>query len=144
MGGAFQSWFDPASGQRPAYRVARTDLPFFAGTGWKVGDEAADVVGYEWDNRDPLGDGRRLWDAARSRIPALDPARVSVLFRGEAIDAKGKPGLAEATWFQSPAGAKVFTAGAVRWAWGLGKDGFVQPAFQRFNENLVRALSARR
>ncbi|MBA3812575.1 MAG: hypothetical protein H0X27_13215 [Caulobacteraceae bacterium] len=144
MGGAFQSWFDPASDQRPAYRVVRIDLPLFAGTGWKAGDVAAEVVGYEWDNRDPLGDGRRLWDAGRSRIPVLDPARVSVLFRGEAIDAHGKPGVAEATWFTSPAGAEVFDAGSVRWAWGLGKEGFVRPAFQKFNENLVRQLSARR
>jgi hypothetical protein len=37
----------------------------------------------------------------------------------------------------------VFNAGAVRWAWGLGKEGFVNPAFQRFNENLIRALSRR-
>ncbi|MEO8926176.1 MAG: N,N-dimethylformamidase beta subunit family domain-containing protein, partial [Caulobacteraceae bacterium] len=138
----FQNWFDAASAQRPAYRVARIDLPFFAGTGWKVGDVAAEVVGYEWDNRDPLGDGRRLWDAARSRIAAIDPAAVSVLFRGEAIGADGRPGVAEATWFVSPAGAKVFNAGSVRWSWGLGKEGFVQPAFRQFNEKLVRYLAA--
>jgi hypothetical protein len=35
----------------------------------------------------------------------------------------------------------VFNAGAVRWAWGLGKEGFVNAPFQRFNENLIRALS---
>jgi len=141
LGGAFQDWFDAASAQRPAYRVARTDLPFFAGTGWKVGDTAAEVVGYEWDNRDPLGDGRRLWDAARSRIAAIDPAAVSVLFRGEAAGASGRPGVAEATWFTSPAGAKVFNAGTIRWSWGLGKEGFAQPAFRKFNENLVRYLA---
>ncbi len=143
IGGAFQSYFDAASSQRPSYRVARVDLPLFDGVGWKVGDVAADVVGYEWDNRDPLGDGRRLWDAHASRDAALDPASVSVLFRGEAVDADGKPGVAEATYFRSPAGARVFNAGSIRWSWGLAKDGFVQPAFRRFNENLVRALSAR-
>jgi len=143
MGSAFQNWFDAASPQRPAYRVARTDLPFFDGVGWKVGDVAADVVGYEWDNRDPLGDGARLWDAARSRITAIDPSRVGVLFRGEAIGADGKPGVAEATWFTSPAGAKVFNAGSIRWSWGLGKEGFVQPQFRKFNENLVRYLAGR-
>ncbi|MEO8812619.1 MAG: N,N-dimethylformamidase beta subunit family domain-containing protein [Caulobacteraceae bacterium] len=142
IGAAYQGWFEPASPQRPPYRVARTDLPLFAGTGWKVGDTAADVVGYEWDNRDPDGDGKRLWKAGVSQLPAIDEARISVLFRGEAIDADGKPGVAEATWFQSSAGAKVFDAGAIRWAWGLGKEGFAQPAFRTFNENLVRMLSA--
>jgi len=143
-GGAYQSWFEPASAQRPAYRVASTDLPYFTGTGWQVGDLAAEVVGYEWDNRDPLGDGKRLWQAGRSRNAQLDPARLRVLFRGEAVDAAGRPGLAEAVYFESPAGAKVFDAGSVRWSWGLGKEGFAQPAFRRFNENLVRALCRRR
>jgi hypothetical protein len=123
--------------------VARTDLPYFVGTGWSVGDVAADVVGYEWDNRDPEGDGKRLWDAGRSHNAAIDAASVSVLFRGEAIDADGGPGLAEATFFQSTAGAKVFNAGTVRWVWGLGKPGFVQPAFQTFNANLIAALAGR-
>ena len=141
MGGAFQGWFDAASPQRPAYRVVRNDLPFFAGVGWSVGDVAAEVIGYEWDNTDPLGDGRRLWEAGRSRIAAIDPSSIAVLFRGEAIDADGRRGVAEATWFRSPAGAQVFNAGSVRWVWGLGKEGFVQPRFKRFNENLVRALA---
>jgi hypothetical protein len=142
LGGAYQNWFEPASSQRPPYKVARTDLPFFAGTGWKVGDIAAEVVGYEWDNRDPDGDGQRLWRPGVSRNAAIPAGAVSVLFRGEAIGADGKPGVAEATWYVSAAGAKVFNAGAVRWAWALGREGFVQPAFQRFNENLVRYLIA--
>jgi hypothetical protein len=102
------------------------------------------VVGYEWDNRDPDGDGARLWDKARSRIAPIDPATIQVLFRGQAVDAEGHPGLAEATWFVSPAGAQVFNAGSVRWAWGLGKPDFANPAFIRFNENLVRALSRKK
>lgn len=143
MGSAYQNWFEPDGPQRPSYKVVRTDLPLFSGTGWKVGDVAADVVGYEWDNRDPDGDGRRLWDAARSLDPAIDPATISVLFRGEARGDDGRPGVAEATYFRSAAGAQVFNAGSVRWSWGLGKEGFVTTAFQRFNENLVRALSRR-
>ncbi len=141
IGSAFQNWFDAASPQRPSYKVARTDFPFFAGVGWKVGDVAADVVGYEWDNRDPIGDGLRLWDPARSRILAIDPARIAVLLRGEAVGADGRPGVAEATYFTSPAGAKVFNAGTIRWSWGLGREGFAQAAFLKFNENLVRYLA---
>jgi hypothetical protein len=143
LGGAYQNWFEPAGPQRPAYKVARADLPFFAGTGWAVGDVAAEVVGYEWDNRDPDGDGRRLWDAARSLDPAIDPAGIQVLFRGEAVGENGAPGVAEATWFRASTGAQVFNAGSIRWAWGLGKPEFVNAAFQRFNENLVQALSRR-
>jgi hypothetical protein len=143
LGGAYQNWFEPAGPQHPAYRVARTDLPFFVGTGWAVGDVAAEVVGYEWDNRDPAGDGRRLWDPARSLDPAIDAVGIQVLFRGEAVGDDGEPGVAEATLFRSAAGARVFNAGSIRWAWGLGKVGFANPAFGRFNENLVRDLSRR-
>ena len=143
-GGGFQSWFEPTTAQRPAYRVARNDLPFFAGTDWKVGDVAADVIGYEWDNRDPDGDGKRLWDPVRSHNAQLDEADISVLFHGDAVDVDGKLGRAEASYFRSKAGAQVFNAGTIRWAWGLGKPGFVNPAFLRFNENLVRVLAKRR
>jgi hypothetical protein len=143
LGGAFQNWFEGTRPVRPSYKVARIDLPMFEGTGWKVGDVAADVIGYEWDNRDPKGDGKRLWDPRRSLDPAIDLASISVLFRGEAVGEDGVPGVAEATLYRSPAGAQVFNAAAVRWAWGLGKEGFVNPSFRKFNENLVRALSAR-
>jgi len=143
LGGAYQNWFEPGGLQRPAYKVVRNDLPFFAGTGWKVGDTAAEVIGYEWDNRDPDGDGKRLWDAKLSRDTAIDPASIMVLFRGEAVGEDGQPGMAEATLYRSPAGAQVFNAASVRWAWGLGKEGFVTTPFQRFNENLVRGLSRR-
>ena len=139
LGGAYDNWFEPAGPQRPTYMVARTDLPYFEGAGWKVGDAAADVIGYEWDNRDPDGDDRRLLGPGAR--PAIDPASVQVLFQGHAVGADGDSGLAEATYYVSSAGAKVFNAGSIRWAWGLGKDSFVNAPFQRFNENLVRMLS---
>ena len=135
-GVAYQSYFPSYSEARYPYRVVRTDLPFFDGTGYAIGDEVADVVGYEWDNRDPDGDGKRLWDAAKSKIPLLPAERVQVLFEGSPVDLNGKPGTAEAVYFTSPAGAKVFSTGSIRWAWGLGRPGFVREPFRRFNENL--------
>jgi hypothetical protein len=138
---AYQSWFDPGGPARYPYVVARADLPIFAGTGWKVGDPIGDVVGYEWDNRDPEGDGARLWDKAKSRNAEIPLADIQVLFQGHPVDVGGDPGLAEAVYWRSKAGAQVFAAGSIRWSWGLGKDGYASPAFQRFNENLVRALS---
>ena len=83
MGVAYQSYFtdsDPAN--RFPYKVARTDLPFFEGTGYTIGQSIGDLVGYEWDNRDPEGDGRRLWDAEKSRIPQIDAESIKVLFTG--------------------------------------------------------------
>jgi len=135
-GVAYQNYFPAYSDVRYPYRVARVDLPFFDGTGCAVGDIFADVVGYEWDNRDPDGDGKRLWDPAKSQIPLLPAERIHVLFTGAPIDLNGQPGLAEAVFFTSPAGAKVFSSGSIHWAWGFGKLGFEQPAFRRFHENL--------
>ena len=141
LGGAFQNYFDAASPQRPTYHVVAPSGPLFAGTGWKAGDAAADVIGYEWDNRDPDKDGRRLFTGRaqparpRFRRPGSVPwgghgsGRLSGARRGDALHA--------------PSGARVFNAGAIRWAWGLGKPTFVNPAFQQFNANLIRSLSAR-
>jgi hypothetical protein len=142
MGAAYQSWFLTGAGDAPkfSYRVERVDLPFFEGTGLRAGDELAEVVGYEWDNRDPKGDGRRLWDEEHSAIPVLPLDSIQVLFSGRPVDRLGRPGLAEAVYFVSPAGAKVFNSGSIRWAWGLGRAGFEREPFKRFNENLVLNL----
>ena len=143
MGSAYQSYFDDDDPKnRFPYKVARTDLPFFEGTGYTVGQSIGDVVGYEWDNRDPVGDGRRLWDAEKSRIPAIDADSIKLLFTGSPVDVDGKPGTAEAVYFVSKAGAQVFNAGSIRWCWGLGLEGFESESFRRFNENLVLAFLA--
>jgi hypothetical protein len=136
-GVAYESYFPSYSEAKYPYRVVRTDLPFFEGTGYLIGDTIGDVVGYEWDNRDPERDGKRLWDLKKSKIPLLAAERLQVLFEGAPVDLNGKPGIAEAVHFTSPAGAKVFSTGSIRWAWGLGKPGFVQEPFRRFNENLL-------
>jgi hypothetical protein len=135
-GVAYQDWF-PSEGPAVPYHVANVDLPYFEGTGYRVGDVAADVVGYEWDNRDPAQDNRRLWDRNKSRNALLPADRLHVVFMGTAEGEKTKRGLAEAVYFESEAGAKVFSSGAIRWAWGLGKPGFERQPFKKFNENLV-------
>ena len=138
MGAAYQDWFPPypEADHRYPYTVATVDGPLFQGTGWSPGEVAADVVGYEWDNRDPQGDGNRLWDAERSRNAAIPAQDIEVLFTGQPVGQAG-PGLAEAVTYRSRAGAKVFDASSVRWAWGLGKPGYTNPAFRRFNTNLL-------
>ena len=138
MGVGYQNWFPAdAPDLRFPYHVASASAPFFAGTNYKAGDLAADVVGYEWDNRDPDGDGKRLWDKEHSRIALLPEEKLQVLFKGEPVGGDGKKGLAEAVYFRSAAGAKVFSSGSIRWAWGLGKPGFEREDFKKFNENLV-------
>ncbi len=138
-GVGYESWFGSAAMPQITYPyvVARTDLPFFAGTGYKVGESTGNVVGYEWDNTDPMGDGRRLWDKEKSRIPMIDAESIKVLFTGSPVDVDGRPGKAECVYFVSPAGAKVFSSGTIRWALGLGAPGYVQDQFKIFNQNLL-------
>jgi hypothetical protein len=135
-GVAYQDWF-PSDAPGVPYYVADTDSPLFEGTGYRGGDAAADVVGYEWDNRDPAADGRRLWDKARSANAEIPEHTIKVLFRGSAAGEKTPNGLAEAVYFEAASGAKVFSSGTIRWCWGLGKSGFEREAFKKFNENLV-------
>lgn len=137
-GAAYQSYFtytDPLARYR--YTVQDTNAPFFSGIGYKIGDTLPEIVGYEWDNTDPVGDGRRLWLAGKSAIPLLERQSINVLFSAEPVDLNGKPGRAEAVHFVSPAGAQVFTAGSIRWAWGLGKEGFEDEKFKTFNRSLL-------
>jgi hypothetical protein len=145
VGVAFQSYFDEDDSRlRYSYFVKRTDFPFFAGTGYKVGDDIGKIVGYEWDNIDPKGDGKRLWNASTSRIPIIPESKLKVLFEGTPLDLDGRPGKAQAVYFKSDAGAEVFAAGSIRWAWGLGKPGYDSEPFRIFNLNLVLQALRRR
>ncbi len=93
-GVAYDNFFNPGDEKGPKYpyKVMTLDSPFFDGLDWQIGHPIADVVGYEWDNRDPKGDGARLWDAKLSRIPPIDPATIKVLFAGEPLDEQGPQG----------------------------------------------------
>jgi hypothetical protein len=141
-GTAYQNYFEAVTDTKPKYPyfVTRTDLPFFKGTGYKEGEAIGDIVGYEWDNTDPEGDGKRLWDPNRSKIEPIDRASINVVFTGSPVDLNGHRGKAEAVYFISKAGAKVFSTGSIRWAWGLGKPRFEQEKFKMFNRNLLMHL----
>ena len=133
---------------RHAYYVEDADFPFFEGTGYQKGDFVAEIIGHEWDNRDPeaeypapsepaVEDACRLWDEERSTIDEIPLEDIRVVFSGKAVDVLGREGRAEAVYFESPAGAKVFSSGTIRWTWGLGKEGFLRDRFRMFNRNLI-------
>jgi hypothetical protein len=144
IGVGYDSWFPPYDPKlRYDYRVVDASLPFFEGTQWKTGEAIGNnVVGYEWDNRDPERDGQRLWKSGSSAIAELPADRVKVLFEAEPIDVDGKKGKAEAVYFETPAGARVFNAGTIRWSWGVGKPEERSTSFQTFNRNLVLQMLA--
>jgi hypothetical protein len=137
MGVGYESWFPGNKGEMVSYHVQADGHRLFEGTGYKKGDPIGNVIGYEWDNRDPGRDGNRLWDAEKSQIAELPLDSIQVLFSGKVIDHAGAEGKAEAVYFVSEAGAKVFSSGSIRWPWGLTKEGFAEPAFRMFNHNLV-------
>lgn len=140
MGVAYSSYFHPDSDDEIGYpyKVVDADFPLFEATEFRTGEVLDKLVGYEWDNTDPAADGERLWKSGISRIPVLPRERLTVLFSGHGVDTGGVESPAEAVFFESPAGAKVFSAGTVRWAWALNKPGFENSKFRRFNENLVK------
>lgn len=132
---------------RFALYVESTDFPFFAETGYEKGERVADVIGHEWDNRDPEaeygapGEPReehcRLWHEERSRIQEIPLEDIRVVLSGKATDILGREGRAESVYFESPAGGRVFSSGTIRWSWGLGKEGFSEEKFGRLNRGLI-------
>ncbi len=156
MGVAYQSNFRKRWDPGCDYRVKDINHRFFEDCGYQVGDKVIGVIGHEWDNRDPEADygspgeqrveaGPQLYDPEKSHLPAIPLEHLQVLFEGTPVDLFGREGLAEAVTFESPAGACVFSAGTIRWSWGLGKQGFVDEKFRRFNRNLhLQMLSSKR
>ena len=139
MGVAWQNWFTSGDESlRYSYTIKDATLPFFHKTGLKVGDQIEGIVGYEWDNTDPVGDGVRLWtNPEEALIDYLPQENLSILFEGSPVSDSEKQCKAEAVYFESSAGAKVFSSGTNRWVWGLGKEGFVNEKFQQLNRNIV-------
>jgi hypothetical protein len=142
MGVSYQSYFPSGSNQRYPYYVATDQIrhPLFARTGYRRGDAIGDVIGHEWDNTDPSPQKNRYWEERNSHIPFLPKEKILVLFSGHPVDKRGHTGKAEAVYFESDAGGKVFSSGTIRWPWGLTKEGFQQEPFKQFNRNLIEVF----
>jgi hypothetical protein len=123
------------SGEAPPldYTVAAAaDDPWLAGTGLAPGATVPGVVGPEWDT-----------------LPSLPPAgclkpTLAVLF-----EYKGPPIGADGVRYVADSGARVFSAGSLRFAWGLdaltpptqGSPTTPLPALQQFVRNLLADLT---
>jgi hypothetical protein len=130
-------WFKRSEAEHYPYYVEDTKFPFFKDTGYSEKEFVGNLIGYEWDNRDPVGDGKRLWDSEKSLLPEIPIEDIHVIFSGKAVDRKGTARRAEAVYFESKTGAKVFSAGTLGWSMGVGKKGYEQEKFKRFNRNLI-------
>ncbi len=138
MGVGYESYYKNPDNRFPYYvSTTQKDFPFFKNTGYKKGEYVGDLIGYEWDNTDPEDDGSRLWNAEESQIPLLPRTSLHVLFSGDVVNWEGEKSIAEAVYFKTKAGAKVFSSGSILWVWGLGKLGYEQKAFKQFNKNLI-------
>ena len=140
MGISYQSYFPILKTNIFSYyaNTDENDFYLFKNTGYEKGTEVGEIIGHEWDNTDPARDGKRNWDENKSKIPLLPLDKIKIVFYGSTIDHKGDEGNAEAVFFQSDAGAKVFSSGTNRWTWGLGKPGFEKEQFKQFNANVIR------
>lgn len=94
----------------------------FRGTGLEKGDRIPFVVGYEYDRR--FENGRT-------------PRDLRVAARSPILDVYGAPGWAETTTYRASSGALVFASGTIEWAWGLGKEGVVDPRIGHMTANLI-------
>jgi len=140
MGVGYESYFLDQD-LRFTYKV-RNIIPWiFEGTNLKQGDELADVIGYEWDNTLLIDLAMPVFSKKYTHIPKLEKERLQILFDGDVINSKGEAGHAQAVYFETEAGAKVFSAGTMRWSWGVGKPGFINEQFQKINENLILGLT---
>lgn len=140
MGVGHESYFS-RSDLRFSYKVKNIVPWIFEGTSLKQGDDLADIVGYEWDNTSLMDNGIPMWSEKNAHIPKIDREDLQIIFEGDVVDFRGKQGRAQAVYFETDAGAKVFSAGTLRWSWGVGKPGFINKQFMKINENLIVGLT---
>src|SRR5207244_811030 len=98
--------------------------PWFAGTRFTATSTLRGLVGPEWDR---VVSPKDAWTCA---FPGL-----TTLFHYE-----GEPGNADAVRYVADSGARVFSAGSLRFVWGLddfrtGAPGTADPRLQQFMRN---------
>lgn len=133
MGVAYSAW-----GPTKNLYVASTDNPLFTGVGYAPGDLVGPIIGHEWDNRDPENDGNRLYKEGVSANEPIPSSSIQLLFEGTAARTTGEESRAESVYWESDAGAKVFSSGTNFWITALSSlEGEQRARFHAFNRNLI-------
>lgn len=97
---------------------------FYRGTGLSNGNSIPNLVGDETDWRQP-------------GYPLPDYTSFSILAHSPTVDRYGGQAIAEAALYTAPSGATVFDAGTLKYTWGLGTSGYVDPRAQAMTTNLL-------
>jgi hypothetical protein len=110
------------------YTVTNAALhdPWFADTGFQPGDRVAAVVNDEWD-------AIAAQPPSSCRKPDL-----TVLFHYDGTTDRNQN--ADAVRYTAPSGARVFSAGAQRFSWGLDNVGTKQPTDPRLQKFVLNML----
>ncbi|MGA8045050.1 MAG: cell wall-binding repeat-containing protein [Dermatophilaceae bacterium] len=109
---------------RHPWVVTAANSWFYRGTGMTNGTSINGIVGGETDFRH-----------AGDPFPAS--LQSFVLSRSPTVDRYGGAGLGESVLYRAPSDAWVFDAGSLRYTWGLGTVGTVDPRAQVMTTNLM-------
>jgi len=123
----FSSFVDP--GNNVPYVVTNSSHWVYTGTGFHDGDVVPGIVGYEMDRYIP-------------ELPAPNTTDWTLLSRSPYTDLHGRSDYSNASIYQAPSGAWVFSSGTESWSWAL--DGFARnlsdTRIQTVTSNLLNAF----
>ncbi|TLY21732.1 MAG: Ig-like domain repeat protein [Nitrospirae bacterium] len=111
------------------YVVANSSHWVYAGTGVKDGDVVPGMVGYEVDSYQPS-------------YPPPNTANQTLLSQSPFTTSGGGTGYANASIYQAPSGAWVFSAGTFAWSWRLDTffSGQADSRIQQTTANILNAF----
>ena len=104
--------------------VSAANSWFYRGTNMRNGSTIAKIVGGETDYRH-----------ANYAFP--ESRETFVLSHSPTLDRDGGVGLGESVLYRAPSDAWMFDAGSLRYTWGLGTAGIVDPRAQTMTTNLM-------
>lgn len=118
-----------AYGNNAPYIVQNSSHWAYASTGFKDGDSASGIVGYEMD---------RLI----SNYPTPNSNNQTLLSWSPFINQNGSPDYSNSSIYQAPSGAWVFASGTLSWSWGLDPwDNIVgNPRIRQMTANILSAF----
>jgi len=107
--------------------------PWFRGTGFTATSRLRDSVGPVWDATQP-----------NCAVPKL-----TVFFTYQGLSSSGAASSAQVVRYLTPSGTRVFSAGSLRFIWGLDnyyghRDARPNPRLRRFMKNVLAAMTSKR